>query len=87
MKKALLTTFLLAVCFFGYAQDRGKTYLNINYSSAKLSQPSTDKLSNCSLTILVDYFQPYLQYGLTQVKCSIFNVQCSILYTPPPLRY
>ncbi len=46
MKKVLLTTFLLAVCFFGYAQERGKTYLNINYSSAKLSQPSTDILSN-----------------------------------------
>lgn len=46
MKKVLLTTFLLAVCFFGYGQEKGKTYLNINYSSAKLSQPSTDKLSN-----------------------------------------
>ena len=46
MKKYIITLYLLAICIFGYAQDRGKTYLNLNYSSAKLSQPTTDKLSN-----------------------------------------
>lgn len=46
MKKVLLTTCLLAICIVGYAQNRGKTYLNLNYSSAKLSQPATEKLSN-----------------------------------------
>lgn len=46
MKKAIFILCLLFLCIFGHAQDMGKTYLNFNYSSAKLSQPSTDKISN-----------------------------------------
>lgn len=41
MKKVLTTICLLAICSFGYAGDKGLTYLNIHYSSAKISQNST----------------------------------------------
>lgn len=50
---------LLVLCSYGYAQDRGKTYLNLNYSSAKLSQPATEKISNkfgIGLTVGHTYF-------------------------------
>ncbi len=46
MKNAIFTICLFVISTLGYAQDKGKTYLNFNYSSAKLSQPSTDKISN-----------------------------------------
>lgn len=46
MKKIVLTMCLGLLCSFGYAQDRGYTYFNLNYSSASISQPNTEKISN-----------------------------------------
>ena len=46
MKKVITTICLLAICTISYAQDKGKTYLNLNYSSASLSQPATSSISN-----------------------------------------
>ena len=46
MRKALLTLSLLTICSFGFAQDMGKTYINLNYSGASIKQKHTAKISN-----------------------------------------
>ena len=50
---------MAVLCSFSYAQDKGKTYLNLNYSSAKISQPNTGKISNdfgAGITVGHNYF-------------------------------
>lgn len=59
MKRSITTLCLFAVCFLGMAQEKGRTYLNFNYSSASFSQPSTSKLNNdfgAGITIGHTYF-------------------------------
>lgn len=80
MKKAFLTLCLLAISSISFAQDMGKTYINLNYSGANIKQKHTAKISNnfgAGFTVGHTYYlhkEPVgdiFRFGLDATWCDI----------------